>query len=104
MKLSLEPSAQIFLDALSKEAEGEVLLNHAFDEANELLVNPLVDMERKTLFPLPHSDTVLYRILWGTPFLGRSFWYVYEPDEVAEVIRIHNIGYVGLDKPFLSRN
>ncbi len=103
MKLSLELSAQLFLDALSKEAEGEVLLNHAFDEANELLANPFVDMEKKTLLPLPHSDTDFYRILWGTPILGRSFWYIYEHDEVAKVIRIHNIGYVGLDKPFLSR-
>ena len=103
MKVVFEPSAELFLDALGKEADCDVLLNHAFDEANELLANPFVDMEKKTLLPLPHSDTDFYRILWGTPILGRSFWYIYEPDDVAEVIRIHNIGYVGLDKPFLSR-
>ena len=103
MKLSLKPSAQLFLDALGKEADREVLLNHAFDEANELLANPFVDMEEKTLFPLPHPATNLYRILWGTPILGRSFWYIYEPDDAAEVIRIYNIGYVGLEEPFLSR-
>jgi len=93
----------MFLDALGKEADCEILLNHAFDEANELLANPIVDMEKKTLFPLPHPATNLYRILWGTPILGRSFWYIYEPDDATEVIRIYNIGYVGLEEPFLSR-
>ena len=103
MKVVFQPSAELFLDALSREADCEVLLNHAFDEANELLANPFVDMEKKTLFPLPHPATNLYRILWGTPILGRSFWYIYEPDDATEVIRIYNIGYVGLEEPFLSR-
>ena len=103
MKVVFERSAELFLDALGKEADCEVLLNHALDEANELLANSFVDMEKKTLFTLPHPATNLYRILWGAPILGRSFWYIYEPDDIAEVIRIHNIGYAGLDKPFLWR-
>ena len=103
MTYEFQPSAKLFLDALNHESDREDLLDHVFDEIRLLALNPVVNMEDKYIFPIPHSDTQFYRILFGKPILGRSFWYIYEPDDQANLLHVHNIGTAGVEKPFLSR-
>lgn len=102
MKPVFAPSAKDFLDALRGEGEFRTLLDHILDEVRSLADDPYIDMIGKRLYPVPAQD-LIYRILWGKTILGRSFWYIYEPDEQADLLRIYNIGHAGLDDPFLSR-
>lgn len=103
MNPAFEPSAELFLDARRLEPEASALLNHILDEVNGLALHPHVDGLYKVAFSVPFASDLAYRILWGQPIFGRSFWYIYEVDEHAELLRIHNIGYVDTEAPFLSR-
>jgi hypothetical protein len=102
LKPVFDPSAEDFLDALSGEGQFRVLLDHILDELRALTYDPYIDMEEKFPYVVPAQD-LMYRILWGRPVLGRRFWYIYEAEEAAELLRIYNIGHAGLEQPFLSR-
>lgn len=103
MKPILEPSAQDFLDAHRSDREFGSVFSHVFDEVNHIASDPAFDGEDKQLIELPLEGHGLYHICWGSKTLGRQYWYVYTPDYDEDVVRIHNIGFVGTEKPFLSR-
>ena len=102
MKPILEPSAQDFLAALSSDRDFAALSNHVLDEINYIASDPSVDGESKHLVDLPEANT-FYHILWGATNRGRQYWYIYEPDYDQDTVRVYNIGFVGTEKPFLSR-
>ena len=102
MKPFFEPSAEDFLDALRSEGEFRAFLDHILDEVRALEDDPYIDMTDKLPYRVPSQDLV-YRILWGRTIFSRSFWYIYETDKQAALLRIHNIGHAGLEEPFLSR-
>lgn len=103
MKPIFEPSAQDFLDAQLSDLDFRGLFDHILDEVRQLFLDPTVDGQNKLVYPLPYAPNRSYRILWGQPYQGRSFWYIYDPDYEADLLRIYNIGHAGLEDPFLSR-
>lgn len=103
MKTAFGLSAERFLDALSRDIRNDLLLNHVFDEANRLAIDPYVDMVKKLFYQIPYEADVTYKVLWGEQIEGRAFWYIYDDDEDNQVLRIHNIGNAGTERPHLSR-
>jgi hypothetical protein len=103
LKPVFDPSAEDFLDAIRRNADYRLLSDHIFDEIRQLGLDPLVDLVDKFAFPVPSDPDRFYRICWGHPVIGRSFWYIYDPDYDADTLRIINIGEAGVESPFLSR-